>query len=349
MLDRLIKLKSCDVFTFYLNWILPTTPSVSFTVSPNLTFFKCPTGSGAPDKQIEDFFRRNHNYSYYKGCSGYTVYDKYPDDPHQSLPINERFPQSCLAIQLPVFSLNDSRKRNVRDLFSVLGSNFSLGFNVSKECGECHLKGGDCPRYNSAKFQCTEQAKHEKLQDGQEVAVKHLYEHNYKRVRQFVNIQILTFLSHPNLVTLYGCTSYLSRELLPVYEYIPNGTVADDLHGDQANAGSLTWPIRMNIAMETASALAYLHTFDIIHRDIKTNNIFLDNNFCIKVADFGLSRLFPYDVTHVSMAPQGTPGYVDLECHQCYQLTDKSDVYSFGVVLVEFISSMPAVDITRHK
>ncbi|XP_052312530.1 LEAF RUST 10 DISEASE-RESISTANCE LOCUS RECEPTOR-LIKE PROTEIN KINASE-like 1.2 isoform X3 [Populus trichocarpa] len=189
-----------------------------------------------------------------------------------------------------------------------------------------------------------------KLQDGREVAVKRLYEHNYKRVKQFMNeIEILTRLHHKNLVCLYGCTSRRSRELLLVYEYIPNGTVADHLHGDQAKSSPLTWPIRMSIAIETASALAYLHASDIIHRDVKTNNILLDNNFSVKVADFGLSRLFPKDVTHVSTVPQGTPGYVDPEYHQSYQLTDKSDVYSFGVVLIELISSMPAVDITRHR
>ncbi|KAM3269610.1 LEAF RUST 10 DISEASE-RESISTANCE LOCUS RECEPTOR-LIKE PROTEIN KINASE-like 1.1 [Capsicum chacoense] len=189
-----------------------------------------------------------------------------------------------------------------------------------------------------------------KLYDGREVAVKCLYEHNCKRMQQFINeIEILTRLRHQNLVSLYGCTSRRSRELLLVYEYIPNGTVADHLHGERAAEGSLTWPIRMNIAVETASALAYLHASDVIHRDVKTNNILLGNNFRVKVADFGLSRLFPNDVTHISTAPQGTLGYVDPEYHECYQLTDKSDVYSFGVVLIELVSSMPAVDMNRHK
>ncbi|KAL3631353.1 hypothetical protein CASFOL_024337 [Castilleja foliolosa] len=189
-----------------------------------------------------------------------------------------------------------------------------------------------------------------KLRDGREVAIKRLYEHNYRRVEQFMNeIKILTCLRHKNLVSLYGCTSRRSRELLLVYEYISNGTVAEHLHGERAKESPLSWPVRMSVAIETANALSYLHKSDIIHRDVKTCNILLEDNFCVKVADFGLSRLFPNDVTHISTAPQGTPGYVDPEYHQCYQLTDKSDVYSFGVVLIELISSMPAVDITRHR
>ncbi|KAM4084466.1 hypothetical protein ACB094_08G134600 [Castanea mollissima] len=222
---------------------------------------------------------------------------------------------------VPVFSYNELEKA-------------TNNFHVEKELGN----GGFGTVY------------HGKLHDGREVAVKRLYGHNYRRVEQFINeVEILTRLRHKNLVSLYGCTSRCSRELLLVYEYIPNGTVADHIHGHQAKPGSLTWPTRMSIAIETACALVYLHASDIIHRDVKTNNILLDDNFCVKVADFGLSRLFPNDVSHVSTAPQGTPGYVDPEYRQCYQLTSKSDVYSFGVVLLELISSLPAVDVFRHK
>ncbi|KAK4284167.1 hypothetical protein QN277_001035 [Acacia crassicarpa] len=188
------------------------------------------------------------------------------------------------------------------------------------------------------------------LKDGRAVAVKRLYESNLKRVEQFRNeVEILARLKHKNLVELYGCTSRHSRELLLVYEYIANGTVSDHLHGDRSQSSLLPWRTRLNIAVETAEALAFLHESDVIHRDVKTNNILLDHNFCVKVADFGLSRLFPNDVTHVSTAPQGTPGYVDPEYFQCYKVTNKSDVYSFGVVLIELISSLEAVDITRHR
>ncbi|XP_039163334.1 LEAF RUST 10 DISEASE-RESISTANCE LOCUS RECEPTOR-LIKE PROTEIN KINASE-like 1.2 isoform X1 [Eucalyptus grandis] len=190
-----------------------------------------------------------------------------------------------------------------------------------------------------------------KIRDGREVAVKRLHERNYRRVKQFMNeVEILTRLQHKNLVSLYGCTSRHSRELLLVYEYISNGTVADHIHGQRANSSTtLPWQIRMGIAIETATALAYLHASDIVHRDVKTNNILLDKNFGVKVGDFGLSRLFRNDVSHISTAPQGTPGYVDPEYHRCYQLTEKSDIYSFGVVLIELVSSKPAVDLSRER
>ncbi|KAF8091616.1 hypothetical protein N665_0441s0023 [Sinapis alba] len=188
------------------------------------------------------------------------------------------------------------------------------------------------------------------LKDGRAVAVKRLYEKSLQRVEQFKNeIDILKTMKHPNLVILYGCTSRHSSELLLVYEYISNGTLADHLHGDRAETRPLCWSIRLNIAFETASALSFLHKSGIIHRDVKTTNILLDENSTVKVADFGLSRLFSMDQTHVSTAPQGTPGYVDPEYYQCYRLNEKSDVYSFGVVLTELISSKEAVDITRQR
>ncbi|XP_020593389.1 LOW QUALITY PROTEIN: LEAF RUST 10 DISEASE-RESISTANCE LOCUS RECEPTOR-LIKE PROTEIN KINASE-like 1.1 [Phalaenopsis equestris] len=208
-------------------------------------------------------------------------------------------------------------------------------FNASEEVGD----GGFGTVYKG------------KLKDGRVVAVKRLYETNYRRAEQFMNeVKIVSLLRHQNLISLYGCTTLHSRELLLVYEFIPNGTVADHLHGSRASGSFLPWKVRMRIAIETADALNYLHSIEpqIIHRDIKTNNILLDNNFHVKVGDFGLSRLFPLDATHVSTAPQGTPGYVDPEYHKFFQLTDKSDVYSFGVVLMELISSMPAVDINRE-
>ncbi|KAK4260793.1 hypothetical protein QN277_003864 [Acacia crassicarpa] len=183
-----------------------------------------------------------------------------------------------------------------------------------------------------------------KLKDGREVAVKRLFERNYRGVQQFKNeVQMLTRLRHRNLVSLYGCTSCSSHELLLAYEYISNGTLGCHLHGNLAKQGSLPWYVRMRIATDTANALSYLHVCGIIHRDVKSSNLLLDHHFCVKVADFGISRLFPKLVSHVSTCPAGSPGYLDPEYYQFCQLTEKSDVYSFGVVLIELISSKPAI------
>jgi len=191
-----------------------------------------------------------------------------------------------------------------------------------------------------------------KLRDGRTVAVKRLYQDNSRRLEQFINeVQIFSTLNHPRVVRLYGCTSADSPELLLVYEFVSNGTLADHLHGDRRGPRGLPWEARLNIANQTAEALAFLHSVDppIFHRDVKSSNILLDENFDVKVADFGLCRLVPVNASHVTTAPQGTPGYVDPEYHQCYQLTEKSDVYSFGVVLVEIISAKLAVDINRNR
>ncbi|RWW83264.1 hypothetical protein BHE74_00008236 [Ensete ventricosum] len=229
---------------------------------------------------------------------------------------------------------------------------------ASPDCTECTASGGRCGFNDTmGRFMCicpdgVPSSSCSKLQDGRTVAVKRLYENNYRRVEQFMNeIQILSRLRHQRLVILYGCASRQSRDLLLVYEFVSNGTLAHHLHGSRASQYILTWPMRLRIAIETADALAYLHAVNppVIHRDVKTTNILLDSSFQVKVADFGLSRLVPRDATHISTAPQGTLGYLDPEYHQCFQLTDKSDVYSFGVVLFELISSKPAIDMTRNR
>ena len=152
-------------------------------------------------------------------------------------------------------------------------------------------------------------------------------------------IEILSLLHHKNLVSLYGCSSRHSKKHLLVYEYISNGTLSKHLHGPSSE--KLSWLTRLNIAIETATALVYLHDSGIIHRDVKGSNILLDENFTVKVADFGLSRSLPDYVTHVSTIPVGTRAYIDPDYYDSGRVSDRSDVYSFGVVLFEIISSKP--------
>ena len=192
------------------------------------------------------------------------------------------------------------------------------------------------------------------LKDGRKVAIKRLYHDNFRKMDQFYNeIKVLSSFQHPHLVKFYGFCCEDDRDLLLVFEYASKGTVWDQLHDKDGMAlKPFPWKLRLKIACETAEALSYLHNKldpPIYHRDVKTTNILLDENFSVKVADFGLSRLVPIDVTHVTTAPQGSPGYVDPDYHQCYQLTDKSDVYSFGVVLVELVSAQLAVDMSRNR
>ncbi|KAL2321171.1 hypothetical protein Fmac_030140 [Flemingia macrophylla] len=179
-----------------------------------------------------------------------------------------------------------------------------------------------------------------KLKDGREVAIKCFHEDKREETsKQFLKeTEMLGLLHHQNLVSLYGHTSRHSNKHMLVYEYIPNGTLSEHLHG--SSNGILPWDTRLNIAIETATALVYLHDSGIIHRDVKGSNILLDENFTVKVADFGLSRSLPDVVTHVSTIPVGTRAYIDPDYFESGRVSDKSDVYSFGVVLFELISSI---------
>ncbi|KAG4991974.1 hypothetical protein JHK87_025431 [Glycine soja] len=180
-----------------------------------------------------------------------------------------------------------------------------------------------------------------KLKDGREVAVKCFHEENEteETIKQFMKeTDILGLLHHKNLVSLYGRTSRNCDKPMLVYEYISNGTLTKHLH--ESSHGKLPWHTRLNIAIETAAALVFLHDSAIIHRDVKGSNILLDENFTVKVADFGFSRSLPDHATHVSTIPVGTRAYIDPDYYESGRVSDKSDVYSFGVVLFELISSI---------
>ncbi|CAM6029778.1 unnamed protein product [Sphagnum balticum] len=191
------------------------------------------------------------------------------------------------------------------------------------------------------------------MESGLTVAVKRTNKVNTIGVQQFLNeVVVLSQVNHRNLVRLHGCCLETEVPML-VYEYVPNGNLSEHLRGEKTSElGHLTWPKRMQIAIETVEAITYLHSEanpPIYHRDVKSANILLDNTYGVKVSNFGISKLIPLDATHVSTAAQGTPGYWDPEYFISYQLTDKSDVYSFGIILLELITSQPPLDFTRDQ
>ncbi|KAL9666268.1 hypothetical protein QQ045_000594 [Rhodiola kirilowii] len=186
------------------------------------------------------------------------------------------------------------------------------------------------------------------LPDGKLVAVKQLKAGSGQGEREFrAEVEIISRVHHRHLVSLVGyCISEHQRLL--IYEFVPNGTLEHHLHGKGMPV--LEWTKRMKIALGAARGLAYLHEDchpKIIHRDIKSANILLDDSFEAQVADFGLAKLTDDNNTHVSTRVMGTFGYMAPEYATSGKLTDRSDVFSFGVVLLELITGRKPVDPTQ--
>ncbi|XP_020163180.1 proline-rich receptor-like protein kinase PERK3 [Aegilops tauschii subsp. strangulata] len=183
------------------------------------------------------------------------------------------------------------------------------------------------------------------LPEGREVAIKKLKDGSGQGEREFqAEVEIISRVHHRHLVSLVGYCISGDQRLL-VYDFVPNDTLHYHLHG--RGVPVLEWPARVKISAGSAKGIAYLHEDchpRIIHRDIKSSNILLDNNFEAQVADFGLARLAMDFATHVTTRVMGTFGYMAPEYASSGKLTEKSDVFSFGVVLLELITGRKPVD-----
>uniref|UniRef100_A0A5B6ZV52 non-specific serine/threonine protein kinase n=1 Tax=Davidia involucrata TaxID=16924 RepID=A0A5B6ZV52_DAVIN len=181
---------------------------------------------------------------------------------------------------------------------------------------------------------------------GQLVAIKRAQQGSTQGGLEFkTEIELLSRVHHTNVVSLVGFC-FEQREQMLVYEYIPNGTLRESLSGKSGIR--LDWMRRLRIALAAAKGLQYLHELanpPIIHRDIKSNNILLDEHLNAKVADFGLSKpMVDTERSHVTTQVKGTIGYLDPEYYMTQQLTEKSDVYSFGVVMLELITARSPIE-----
>ncbi|KAL5736613.1 hypothetical protein ACOSQ2_031401 [Xanthoceras sorbifolium] len=179
------------------------------------------------------------------------------------------------------------------------------------------------------------------LADGSVIAVKQLSSKSKQGNREFVNeIGMISALQHPHLVKLYGCCIE-GNQLLLVYEYLENNSLARALFGPEEHQLKLDWPTRHKICVGIARGLAYLHEesrLKIVHRDIKATNVLLDEDLNPKISDFGLAKLDEEDNTHISTRVAGTFGYMAPEYAMRGYLTDKADVYSFGIVALKIVS-----------
>ncbi|XP_064974723.1 putative leucine-rich repeat receptor-like protein kinase At2g19210 [Musa acuminata AAA Group] len=193
---------------------------------------------------------------------------------------------------------------------------------------------------------------HGYLEDGTQVAVKTRSQSSSQGTKEFLaEVQHLIRIHHKSLVSLVGyCMD--GDHLALVYEYMSQGTLLDYIRGKTRNASAFSWGKRLQIAIEAAQGLEYLHKGckpPLIHRDVKTANILLSEQLEAKIADFGLSKAIQNDVTNVPTAVVGTPGYLDPDYYISGQLSEKSDVYGFGVILLELITAEPPILIGRQN
>ncbi|RVW42360.1 leucine-rich repeat receptor-like protein kinase IMK2 [Vitis vinifera] len=177
------------------------------------------------------------------------------------------------------------------------------------------------------------------LEDGNEVAVKRLREKITKSQREFeTEVNVLGKIRHPNLLALRAYYLGPKGEKLLVFDYMPKGSLAAFLHARGPDI-SIDWPTRMRIAQGTTRGLFHLHNNEnIIHGNLTSSNLLLDENITAKIADFGLSRLMTTAANSNVIATAGALGYRAPELSKLKKASTKTDVYSLGVIILELLT-----------
>ncbi|KAI9076691.1 hypothetical protein K1719_041331 [Acacia pycnantha] len=222
-----------------------------------------------------------------------------------------------LHMDMAIHTLNDILRATEN-----LSEKYIIGYGASSTVYKCNLEGS------------------------QPIAIKRLYNQHPHNLQEFeTELDTVGSIRHRNLVTLHGYALTPNGNLL-FYDYMENGSLWDLLHGSLKKV-KLDWETRLRVAVGAAEGLAYLHhdcNPRIIHRDIKSSNILLDENFEPHISDFGIAKSISTTRTHASTFVLGTIGYIDPEYAQTSRLNEKSDVYSFGIVLLELLTGKKAVD-----
>ncbi|VFQ99615.1 unnamed protein product [Cuscuta campestris] len=185
------------------------------------------------------------------------------------------------------------------------------------------------------------------LKNSRPIAIKRIYTHRPYSLKEFeTELRTIGSIRHRNVVSLHGYSLSPHGNLL-FYDYMQNGSLWDLLHAGPSTKVKLDWETRLKIAVGAAQGLAYLHhdcNPIIIHRDVKSSNILLDEDFVAHLADFGIAKCMYPAKGHTSTYVLGTIGYIDPEYARTSRLTEKSDVYSFGIVLLELLTGKKPVD-----
>ncbi|KAK3006053.1 hypothetical protein RJ639_016671 [Escallonia herrerae] len=340
--------QSCN----FRSYDLPSTSSISFTVLSSITLFTCPNSPELTRRTDDHFSRQSGRYLSYKNCRDKNIYYK---DPSAPPPVDKysgeyvsygfsssrggEYPDYCHATKgLPVLPDMPLNGAHVPDLFSMLTAEFSVEMRVSDGCLVCRFYGGQCQDYNQY---LDDRYRYQSCEYAAEVKILNRPK---DREEEFANeVASIGRTNHVNIVTLLGFCTDSSKKAL-IYEFMPNGSLDKFIYNEKSSTErKLGWKALYEISLGIARGLEYLHRWcstQILHFDIKPHNILLSEDFCPKIADFGLAKLCPGKDSEVSMlGMRGTVGYIAPEVFSRIfgGVSHKSDVYSYGMMLLEMV------------